>query len=185
MDKAADHLDLIGPATAPLKHVFGNVVQPHIRPLVEGLNIPGVSQTFASREGTRTWNLKYLWPPAYIPPNVWFRARAGFAATLDGLIHETLHRKSPALHFSWCLMAVDQYEHQRYLLSSPYLDGGYALREIAWRWPETRARIDQDFRTLAGLAGQALAQWREEGEPDFLGHILTRVRPATGKEITS
>lgn len=182
MDKAATRIGLVGTATAPLKHVFGKVVQPHILPLVESLNIPGVCETLASREGTRLWNLKYLWP-AFMPPNVWFRARAGFAATLDGLIHETLHRKPPALHFSWRLMEVGEYEYQRYLLSSPYLDGGYAPREIAWRWPETRARIDQDFRTLAGLAGQALSQWREEGEPDFLGHILTGIRPATGKEI--
>lgn len=181
MDKTAARIGLVGTATAPLKHVFGKVVQPHILPLVETLNIPGVCETIASREGTRIWNLKHLWPPAVIPPNVWFHARDGFAASLDGLIHETLHGKPPALHFSWHLMALDEY--RRYLLSSPYLDGGYALREIAWRWPETRARIDQDFRTLAGLAGQALMKWREEGEPDFLGHILAGVRPGTDKEI--
>lgn len=185
MDKTADCLGLIGPTMAPLKHVFGDVVQPHILPLVESLNIPGVCETTSSREGTRIWNLKYPWPPAFIPPNVWFHAQAGFAAALDGLIHETLHCKPQALHFSWRLMALDEY--RRYLLSSPYLDGYLhaAVREFAWRWPETRARIDQDFRTLAGLVSLALSQWRQAGEPDFQGRILAGVRPETGKEIAS
>lgn len=138
---------------------FGRPIEPRIRPLVEALNVPGMSRTLASCEGHRRWL-------GVRPPYVYFQAKTPFVSVLNRLVYNDLCRESPALRYPWHVRGMfNERDELCFSLAVPEMERHPVSLRSWLTW--SRSDLDADFATLRGLVRETLAEIRKNGVPEI------------------
>lgn len=139
----------MNPWTANRRRRDYSVIEPKIRPLVEGMNATGVIRTVASCQGHMG---------LYRSPYVYFKSTVEVAAAIERVLRESSMFDDARLHVSW---EVDVLFNEAYELAfslrSPELEWrSKSFLDVVWYFGLNRKKLDSDLSALVEIVKQAV-----------------------------
>ncbi len=135
------------------------MIEPKIRPLVEGMNATGVIKTVASCQGHLG---------LFRSPYVYFKATVEVAAAIDQVLREAESNDEANTRFGWTVNGMFDADHElTFRLHSPELEWrSRSFLDLAWYFGLNRERLDSDLSALVDIVKQAvLLEVREKHKP--------------------
>lgn len=135
------------------------MIEPKIRPLVDGMNATGAIQTVASCQG----HMGFL-----RTPYVYFKSTVGIAAAIERVLMEAESREEANTYYGWTVEGKFDADYKlTFRLHSPELEWrSKSFLDVAWYFGLNRKRLDSDLSALLDIVKQAvLLEVRNEHEP--------------------
>lgn len=123
-----------------------DLVEDGALPLVDALNVEDICETIASCEG----HLSIASRSFYWPPYVFFRAPAELVKPIAAAIHDPGRPTGDRTYYEWEIRGHFHYQTKELVWTIEAQDVSMLIK---WK----RARIDDDFRTLAGIATRCVS----------------------------
>lgn len=135
------------------------MIEPKVRPLVEGMNATGVIRTVASCQG----HMGFL-----RAPYVYFKSTVAIAAAIERVLREASMFDDARLHVGWEVhVQFNEAYELAFSLRSPELERrSKSFLDVVWYFGLNRKRLDSDLAALVDIVKQAvLLEVRNEHEP--------------------